>query len=96
VKINLTFLHQAVTLCDTQLYVCSKETVTLFTHSICKTRSKIHFHAHMISKGTHIQGAAMKSPELFYCSTYKEPCDFVVIKTCLCMFQLAPVMISTH
>jgi hypothetical protein len=38
----------------------------------------------------------MKFLELFYCATWREPWDFIAVKTCLCMFQLAPFMISTH
>jgi hypothetical protein len=26
-------------------------------------------------------------PELFYCATYREPCDLIAVKTCLCIFQ---------
>jgi len=31
----------------------------------------------------------MKSPEWFYCTTWRRPCDLFVEKACLCMFQLA-------
>jgi hypothetical protein len=38
----------------------------------------------------------MKFPELFYCVTEREPCDVMVVKTCLCMFKLVAVTISMH
>jgi hypothetical protein len=39
----------------------------------------------------HTHGIAMKFPEWFYRATSGEPRDLIVVKTCLCMFQLAPV-----
>jgi len=44
----------------------------------------------------YVHDEAMKFLELFYYATYTEPCDFILVKTCLCMFQVAPVTISTH
>jgi hypothetical protein len=43
-----------------------------------------------------IHCVAMKFLKLFYCMTYREPCDLIIIKTFLCMFQLAPVTISMN
>jgi hypothetical protein len=44
----------------------------------------------------YIQGVVIKFPERFYYANLREPCDLVIVKICLCMFQLAPVTISTH
>jgi hypothetical protein len=44
-----------------------------------------------INRG-HVDDVSMKFPELLYCPTGREPCNLIVVKTCLCMFQLAPVM----
>jgi len=43
-----------------------------------------------------IRGVTMKFPEWFYYMTLRKLCSLIVVKTCLCMFQLAPIMISTN
>jgi hypothetical protein len=43
-----------------------------------------------------IHGMAMEFPELFCCVAQREPCNLTEVKTCLCMFKYAPVMISAH
>jgi hypothetical protein len=48
----------------------------------------------LLDLATH--SVAVKIPERFCCATYREPCDLIVVKVCLCMFQLAPVPVSTH
>jgi len=36
---------------------------------------------------------AIKYPESLYCATSRAPCDLIIVKTCLCMFQLAAITI---
>jgi hypothetical protein len=43
-----------------------------------------------------VHGVAIKFSEQFYCVVWSETCDLIVVKTCLCMFQLSPVTISMH
>jgi hypothetical protein len=43
-----------------------------------------------------VQGVAMKFLEWFYCVTWREPHDLIIVKTCLCIFQLALDTISMH
>jgi len=45
---------------------------------------------------SHLKCVAMKFAEWFYCPTWREPCDFIIIKTSLFLLQVAPVTISTH
>jgi len=40
-----------------------------------------------------VHGLAVKFPEWFYRDTLREPCDLIIGKTYLCMFQFAPVRI---
>jgi hypothetical protein len=39
---------------------------------------------------------AVKFWELFYCMTYREPHELIAVTACLCIFHLAPVLISMH
>jgi hypothetical protein len=43
-----------------------------------------------------LRDVAMRFPEWYFCATYRKPCDLILVKTCLCTFQRAPVTISTH
>jgi len=38
----------------------------------------------------------MKLPEWFYHVTLWQPCNLIMVKTCLYILQLAPVTISVH
>jgi hypothetical protein len=49
-----------------------------------------------MTKVLNVCGMAVKFLEWFYCVTYREPCNLIVVNTCLCMFRLALVTISTH
>jgi hypothetical protein len=40
-----------------------------------------------------VRDMAMKFPERFNCATWREPCDLIVVKTCLRVFELTPVTI---
>jgi len=49
-----------------------------------------------VSTGIQTRSVTMKFPEWFYCATLREPCDLIVVKTCLRMFQLVKITISAH
>jgi len=38
----------------------------------------------------------MKFPDFFFHDLKRMLCDVIIVKTCLCMFHLAPIMISTY
>jgi hypothetical protein len=69
----------------------SSQIPSIYTPSL---ESKFHTHTNHQRKLRSIHGVAVKFPEWFYCVTYREPCNVILIKTHLCVFQLAPVMIS--
>jgi hypothetical protein len=55
---------------------------------------------HPLSAGrnclTNIHSLATKFSGWFYCMVKREPWNLIAVKTCLCMFQRAPVTISTQ
>jgi len=66
-----------------------KITAEFHTESLNKKKNLSKFYGGLIQSGYEV-------PRMILLRDLKGPYDLIVIKTCLCMFQLAPITISAH
>jgi len=95
---NKTGLNQALTVIHT-LWIIIKNVEIHMNQKSCGTPTE----KHCVRQGLLIpciyvkqHGMTMKLLGWYYCMTQRVPCDLIIVKTCLCMFQLAPVVISMY